>query len=149
MGNPFVHVDLATDDAAKAKKFYKKIFDWEIQDIPGMNWSSISVGDGVGGGMGAKNMPKQPSAWTAYVTVDDVKKTIAKAKKAGATIIVPYAEVGDMGSLGVFADPEGATIGVWQFKAKPKRGAKKSAKKSAAEKSAAKSPRKSAKKKSR
>src|SRR5688500_15125581 len=100
MGNPFVHLDLATDDIKSAKKFYKSVFDWQFMEFPEMQWTGINVGKGVGGGMGTKNMPNQPTAWTAYVDVTDVKKTIAKAKKAGASIIVPYMEVGDMGSLG-------------------------------------------------
>src|SRR5688572_26801594 len=124
MGNPFVHLDLATDDINAAKKFYKNVFDWKFMDMPDMQWNGINVGKGVGGGMGKKNMPDQPTAWTAYVDVADVKKTMAKAKKAGASIVVPFAQVGDMGSLGVFIDPQGATIGVWQAAKKPA-GAKK------------------------
>ena len=114
MGNPFVHLDLSTDDPAAAKKFYKSVFDWKFKDFPEMKWTGIDVGKGVGGGIGGKNMPTQPTAWTAYVDVTDVKKTIAKAKKAGATIVVPFMQVGEMGALGVFVDPQGATIGVWQ-----------------------------------
>ena len=114
MANPFVHLDLSTNDVAAAKKFYKSVFDWKFKDFPEMKWTGIDVGKGVGGGIGGKNMPTQPTAWTAYVDVTDVKKTIAKAKKAGATIVVPFMQVGEMGALGVFVDPQGATIGVWR-----------------------------------
>jgi uncharacterized protein len=125
MGNPFVHLDLSTDDVSAAKKFYKSVFDWKFTEFPDMKWTGIGVGKGVGGGMAGKNMPNQPTAWTPYVDVTDVKKTIAKAKKAGATIVVPFMPVGDMGCLGVFVDPQGATIGVWQTvkKRAPKRTA--------------------------
>lgn len=134
MGNPFVHLDLTCDNPAAAKKFYKSVFDWKFIEFPDMHWSGIDVGEGVGGGIGGKQMPEQPTAWTAYVGVADVKATIAKAQKAGATIIVPFMEVGGMGYLGVFADPQGATVGVWQTAAKPaaKKTAKKAAKKAAA-----------------
>jgi len=143
MANPFVHLDLTTDDVAAAKKFYKSVFDWKFTDFPQMKWTGIDVGKGVGGGMGGKQMPTQPTAWTPYVDVTDVKKAIAKAKKAGATIIIPFMEVGGMGSLGVFIDPQGATIGVWQ-------AAKKAApKKRAAAKRPAKKAKKATKKKSR
>lgn len=139
MGNPFVHLDLACNDIAAAKKFYGKVFDWKFMDMPSMNWSGINVGEGVGGGIGTKQNPNEPTAWTAYVGVDDVKATIAKAQKAGATILVPFMEIPNMGCLGVFVDPQGATIGVWQQGAQPqaaaaapaKKSSKKSAKKSA------------------
>ena len=131
MANPFVHLDLSTDDPAAAKKFYKSVFDWKFKDFPEMKWTGIDVGQGVGGGIGGKEMPGQPTAWTAYVDVTDVKKTIAKAKKAGATIVVPFMTVGNMGALGVFVDPQGATIGVWEA-AKKQAAAKPATKKAKA-----------------
>jgi uncharacterized protein len=140
MGNPFVHLDLACDDVAAAKAFYKSVFDWKFQDFPAMNWAGIDVGQGVGGGMAVKQDPSHPTTWTAYVGVDDVKKTIAKAEKAGATIVVPYMEIPNMGSLGVFIDPQGASIGVWQntAAAPPPPAKKAAAKKAPAKKAAAK-----------
>jgi uncharacterized protein len=144
MGNSFVHLDLATGDLAAAKKFYKTLFDWKLRDLPGMGgYVGIDVGKGVGGGMGGKQDPNMPTAWTAFVAVADVKKTIAKAKAAGAQIITEYAPIGDMGALGVFVDPTGATLGVWEEakkKPSPKKAAAKKpvAKKKPAAKSAAK-----------
>ena len=32
MGNPFVHAELMTTDVAKAKAFYGKLFDWQLED---------------------------------------------------------------------------------------------------------------------
>lgn len=114
MGNPFVHLDLTTGDVAAAKAFYGAVFDWKFQDVPALNWTGIFVGDGVGGGMGPKQSPEQPTSWTAYVGVDDVDQTVAKAAAHGATIVVPKMEVPGMGWLAVFLDPQGALIGVWQ-----------------------------------
>lgn len=146
MGNPFVHLDLSCDDVAAAKAFYRRVFDWKFTEFPEMKWTGIGVGEGVGGGMGAKSAPHEPTAWTPYVDVADVKQTIAKAQKAGAKIVVPFMQVGEMGSLGVFIDPQGATIGVWQT-AKPAKKAG-AAKKTAApgKKSATKPVKKPAKK---
>jgi predicted enzyme related to lactoylglutathione lyase len=146
MGNPFVHLDLSTDDRAAAQKFYGTVFDWKFKDMPEMKWTGIDVGKGVGGGMGDKQMPGQPTAWTAYVDVTDVKKTIAKARSAGATVVVEHMEVPGMGELGVFVDPQGATIGVWHAFARPA-PARKPAKKAA--RKAAKKPAKKAKKSKR
>jgi hypothetical protein len=46
MANPFVHVELQTQDPAKARGFYKGLFDWELQDTPGMDYTMINVGQG-------------------------------------------------------------------------------------------------------
>ncbi len=139
MGNPFVHMELSTGDLAAAKKFYKKVFDWKLKDLgPEMgNYSLINTGSrNVGGGMAATSMPGQPTAWLVYAEVASVKKTIAKAEKAGAKTVVPFQEIGGMGAIGIFVDPTGASFGVWE-KAKKKaakKGAKKAAKKGAKKK---------------
>jgi uncharacterized protein len=136
MTNPFCHIELSTDDTKAAKAFYKKMFDWKFQDTPmggPVPYIMIQTGQkDVGGGIGPKNMPGQPTAWLAYVTVPSVKKAIAKAEKLGAQVFVPYQSIGAMGAIGVFADPTGGAIGVWEPGAPaPKKAAKKGAKKAA------------------
>jgi predicted enzyme related to lactoylglutathione lyase len=34
MANPFVHVELNTPDPDKAKAFYSKLFQWQLEDMP-------------------------------------------------------------------------------------------------------------------
>lgn len=127
MANPFAHIELNTDDVAKAKKFYKALFQWKLAPM-GPDYTMVDVGKGPGGGMQKKAIPASPTLWLPYVQVDDVKKTIAKAAKLGANVQVDYLDIGEMGAIGVFVDPTGAPIGVWE-QAKPKR---KPAKKRAA-----------------
>jgi hypothetical protein len=125
MPNAFVHIELNTDDVTKAKKFYKGLFKWKIGPM-GPGYLGIDVGKGgTGGGMQKKHMPQAPTSWLPYVEVDDVKKTIAKAKKLGAQIMVDHMDIGDMGAIGVFVDPTGAGLGVWEMKRKPAKKAKK------------------------
>jgi uncharacterized protein len=130
MPNPFCHIELATGDLGASKKFYKSLFKWKLESLGKAmgGYTMIDVGKGVGGGMMVKPIPEQPTAWLPYVEVDDVKKTIAKAKKLGANVVVEYMEIpGGMGAFGVFVDPSGAGLGVWE-------AAKKKAKKSARKK---------------
>ncbi len=142
MSNPFVHIELNTDDLARAKKFYKNVFDWKLSDAKAMPYTLIDVGGtGTGGGMQKSPMTGAPSSWLPYVQVADVRKTIAKASKSGARILEPYIPIGEMGACGIFVDPTGATIGVWEAaKAAPKRAAAKTAgaKKTTAKKGGAK-----------
>jgi predicted enzyme related to lactoylglutathione lyase len=142
MGNPFAHIELAADDVGGAKKFYKSVFDWQLKDMPmgDMTYTMIGVGKGVGGGMTPKMMgPQQPTAWLPYVEVADVAKSLAKAKTAGANVVVERTPIGEnMGAFGVFIDPQGAALGLWEAakKAPAKRAAakKKPAKKAAKKK---------------
>jgi uncharacterized protein len=129
MPNAFAHIELTTDNLSQAGKFYQKVFDWKLQSMPKMNYTMIDVGDGTGGGMQGKPMPSAPTGWLPYVAVDDVKKTIVKAVKAGASIVLDYHEIGDMGAIAIFTDPGGCSLGIWAAAAAPKKGAKKTAKK--------------------
>lgn len=144
MGNPFVHIELNAADLGKARKFYKSIFDWKLTEMPGFGYVMIDVGEGVGGGM-QSTQPGAPPGWFAYVGVASVKKTIEKARKNGAQILVEYQPVGTMGALGVFVDPNGAPLGVWESAAPAP--AKKGAKKGGKKKTAAKPKKKGGKKK--
>jgi predicted enzyme related to lactoylglutathione lyase len=120
MANPFVHVELNTNDTAKAKAFYSKMFDWKMEDIP-MDWGTytmIGVGDGTGGGLMKNPIPNAPSFWLSYVLVDDIDAATKKAKSLGATVCKDVTEVPDMGWLSIIADPTGAMLGLW--KAKPR-----------------------------
>lgn len=117
MGNPFVHVELSTTDPAKAKAFYGKLFDWKIEDVPmgaGGTYSMINVGEGTGGGLMKQPMPGAPSAWLAYVLVDDIRAATEKARSLGATIAKDVTEVPSAGWFSVIVDPTGATLALWK-----------------------------------
>jgi predicted enzyme related to lactoylglutathione lyase len=119
MPNPFVHVELATTDLAKAKAFYGALFDWKLDDMPmgPDTYTMVGVGEnayGIGGGMMKVPMPGMPSAWLSYVAVDDVAAVVAKAKSLGAKVLKDVTPVPGYGSLAVIADPTGAVIGLWK-----------------------------------
>lgn len=119
MANAFVHVELQTTDLAKAKEFYKKLFDWKLEDAPmanGDNYTMIDVGEGTGGGMMHNPAPGIPSHWLAYVAVDDVGAATEKAKALGATVAQENTEAGDYGWFSVIIDPTGAALALWQPK---------------------------------
>jgi predicted enzyme related to lactoylglutathione lyase len=116
MANPFVHVELGTKDLEKSKKFYSSLFAWKLEEMPGMDYTMINVGEGTGGGMMKKPDPGIPDIWLPYVLVDDVTASTKKAKALGATIAKDVTEVPDMGWFSVITDPTGATFGLWQSK---------------------------------
>ncbi len=121
MANAFVHVELSTSDVDKAKGFYGKLFDWKLEDMPmgdGTTYTLIGIGSGTGGGMMKNPVPGAPSAWLAYVQVDDIAASTKKAESLGAKVMQPVTEVMGMGSLSIIADPTGAALGMWMPKKK-------------------------------
>jgi len=43
MANPFVHVELHTQDPERAKKFYTALFDWKLDNVPDMDYTIIML----------------------------------------------------------------------------------------------------------
>lgn len=124
MANPFVHVELTTQDPDKAKSFYGDLFAWKLEDVevaPGFTYTMVRVGEGVngaGGGIMKTPAPGVPTAWLPYVLVDDVAAATVKAKSLGAVVMKDVTEVPNAGSFSVIIDPTGAAIGLWEPKAK-------------------------------
>jgi predicted enzyme related to lactoylglutathione lyase len=116
MANPFVHVELNTTDLGKAKEFYGKLFDWTLEDVPNMDYTMIKVGEGTGGGMMKHPVPGAPSAWLAYVMVDDINVATAKAKSLGATVMKDVTEIPTVGWFSVIIDPTGAALALFKPK---------------------------------
>ena len=116
MANPFVHVELNTTDLGKAKEFYGKLFDWTLEDVPNMDYTIIKVGEGTGGGMMKHPVLGAPSAWLAYVMVDDINVATAKAKSLGATVMKDVTEIPGIGWFSVIIDPTGAALALFKPK---------------------------------
>jgi uncharacterized protein len=119
MPHPFVHVELQTNDLARARQFYTGLFGWKLEDMPmpgGGTYTMIGVGDGTGGGMMRNPAPGTASHWLAYVGVDDIGAATKKAKELGATVVMDVTEVGQFGSMSVITDPTGATFAMWKSK---------------------------------
>jgi len=116
MGNPFVHIELHTQNLAKSKKFYNDLFDWKMEEIPGQEYTIINVGEGTGGGLMVNPIPDALDHWLPYILVDDVAAAARKAVSLGAAMVQDRTEVPDMGRYSVLVDPFGVSFGLWQPK---------------------------------
>lgn len=120
MANPFVHVELQTQDPERATEFYRNLLDWQLEGVPmgDATYTMIGVGEGTGGGIMKNPVAGAPSSWLAYVLVDDVAATTEKAKSLGATVAQEVTEVPGYGWFSIIADPTGAALGLWQPRAR-------------------------------
>jgi len=114
MSNPFVHLELCTQDTQKAKDFYASLFGWSFteNDMGNMIYSTFKPSSGPGGGI--FSMPNMPTFWLAYVGVEDINASTEKAKSLGATIHKGPMEIPNVGWATILADPTGATIALFQ-----------------------------------
>lgn len=121
MANPFVHIELNTQDIGGAKAFYGSLFGWTLTDVDmggGTIYTMIGAGEGTGGGMWQHPMPGAPSFWLPYAAVDDIHAATEKARALGATVMREPVEVMGSGWLSIIIDAAGAHLGLWQAAAK-------------------------------
>ena len=119
-----VHFEIPVDDTDRAKKFYR-IFGWEMQDYPEMNYIGIKTTS-----VDENHMPTEPGAInggmmkrTAQVkspvfaiNVDSIDASVKKAVSAGGKLVMPKQEIGEMGYYAYIEDTEGNIVGLWENK---------------------------------
>jgi uncharacterized protein len=118
MSNPFVHMELNTTDACKAKAFYGKLFDWKLEDVPmgPTTYTMLGVGQGTAGGLVQHPIQGGTSAWLPYVMVDDLAAATEKARALGAEVRQDVIEIQGRGWLSIIIDPTGAMLALWKPK---------------------------------
>jgi len=109
-------VDMGSPDVDQARAFYAALLGWETPVGPpeaGGYTVALLRGKSVAG-LGPQMNPDAPPSWLTYVNVDSADDTVAKVKASGGTVFAEPMDVMDVGRMAVFADPQGAVIGVWQ-----------------------------------
>ena len=115
--------ELLTTDPAAAAAFYARVFGWEPHtvDMGGGSTYTLFHRPGTKGfgdqPMGAGGMMKSPpgvphSFWLAYVAVESADQASDKAKRLGATIVVPPTDIPNVGRFAMWSDPQQAMLGV-------------------------------------
>lgn len=110
-------VDLTTPDLEATKTFYGGLFGWDAQTMDDPAAGSYTMFTLRGKRVAACAPPQgagQPSAWMTYVAVTDADAVAARVTAAGGTVLAAPFDVLAAGRMGVFADPEGAVVSVWQ-----------------------------------
>jgi predicted enzyme related to lactoylglutathione lyase len=107
--------ELATNDPEGAKAFYTGLLGWsaDTQDMGGMEYTTVSVGDRPNGGIARINpqMGAMPPSWSVSFAVEDTDKSAAMIEDLGGSIVVPPTDFPG-GRFAVATDPQGAFFGV-------------------------------------
>ncbi|HEY1710084.1 MAG TPA: VOC family protein [Rhizomicrobium sp.] len=106
------YVEFVVRNLAKTKAFYGSVFGWAFTDY-GPGYASFADG-ALGGGFTTDGTPR-PGGPLMVFHVDDLDATVAKAQKAGGTIVkAPFPFPG--GRRFQFTDPDGYEISAWSEK---------------------------------
>jgi predicted enzyme related to lactoylglutathione lyase len=114
MANAVVWFEVSGPDPEGTSKFYSELFGWHTEAVPGGEAyiaADTHAGKGINGGF-AKSQDGQPPSVTFYAEADDLQATLDKAESLGASTVVPVTEVPGIVTFAIFADPQGAAVGV-------------------------------------
>lgn len=117
IANKPVWIDLASPDPSASGTFYSALFGWtvEISADPHYGGYGVAKLDGKDvAGIGPKQSPEAPTAWTVYIGTSDADALAKKVAANGGTVVMPPFAVGDQGRMVVFQDPAGAFVSAWQ-----------------------------------
>ncbi len=125
--NPIVHVELPAENPEAAAKFYEEAFGWkhthdaqfsywmfDAEGGPGGGFTSPGPYDGHGSGEGY-----QIGKVLVYLGSEDIEADLARVEAAGGRTIMPRMDIGEMGSMAVFADPSGNHLGFFKYASPP------------------------------
>lgn len=121
MPNPVSYFEVGGRDAAGLRKFYSDLFEWSAEPFgspaAGSDYFHIEPQpEGIAGGILQTTDDMPPGYVTVYVSVDDLQAHLDKAERlGGATIVPPTPIPNGMGSIAMFADPQGNVIGLHKF----------------------------------
>jgi uncharacterized protein len=122
-----VHFEIPVDDAARAKEFYRSIFDWQLDDTDmggGNIYTTVTTtpideqsrtpteSGAINGGL----MQRSPHTPAPVITigVDAIDDALKKIEAGGGSVVQPRTEIPDMGAFAYFKDSEGNVVGLWE-----------------------------------
>ncbi|WP_330294452.1 VOC family protein [Streptomyces sp. NBC_00503] len=115
--NTLCWVELHVPDPLAAVEFYGTLFGMRSQDMdaPGMTYRVLSIADGDQqdgsfGGVAPLMEGETNARWVPYFAVADVDAVVGTARTSGGTVLMPGADVPDVGRIAWLADPSGAVF---------------------------------------
>jgi predicted enzyme related to lactoylglutathione lyase len=122
-----VHFEIPVDDAARAKEFYRGVFEWQLDDMdmgggnvyttvtttPIDEQSRLPLEPGaINGGLFQRTSDTPAPVIT--VGVDGIDDALKKVEAGGGSVVQPRTEIPDMGAFAYFKDTEGNVVGLWE-----------------------------------
>ena len=118
-----VHFEIPADDLGRAKEFYGSVFDWQLQDMEGMEYTSITTVP-----VDESQMPTEPGAingglFPSFGGFDGPgdhdrrrldRRDTQERRSRRRTVVQSRSEIPGMGAYAYLRDPEGNVVGLWE-----------------------------------
>ncbi len=119
-----VHFEIPVDDLKRAQAFYGTVFDWQLREMPEMEYTLVTTtpmdeqtmrpatAGAINGGL--MDRSKKTPAPVITIGVDSVEESLKKVEAEGGTVITPSTPMPGIGAYGYFKDSEGNVMGLFQ-----------------------------------
>jgi predicted enzyme related to lactoylglutathione lyase len=118
-----VHFHIPVDDMERAKEFYTKIFDWNIQETGHSGYNLVETVEvdevenpiepgAINGALYVRESPEEYPEIT--IEVSSIEDYLKKIEESGGEVVTQKTPVKDYGFYAEFRDTEGNVVGLWQ-----------------------------------
>ena len=117
MTGTVTHFEIYGEPAADLVDFYRRVFGWQVEQMPGINYWRIqpdsTESKPLHGGLTSRAIPDL-NGFLLYVNVTSLDDTVAKIQSLGGSIVRPKTAVPRTAWVTIVADPAKNIFGVWQ-----------------------------------
>ena len=119
MPNDIAHFAIHADDCERAKRFYEQVFGWTFEPWgPPEFWLVTTSPQGIHGALQKRREPVQGAGMIGYectVGVEDLDAIAVAIEANGGEITMRPMEIQTVGTLLMFKDTEGNTVGAMRY----------------------------------
>ncbi len=109
----FVHIEIASTDPERTKKFFEDVFEWDFESHPEMNYHTYAAPSGPGGGL-MSPMENQSPGILNYLLSHGIDEDVKRIEEAGGRLLQPKMEIPGVGWWALFQEPTGITLALFQ-----------------------------------
>jgi predicted enzyme related to lactoylglutathione lyase len=109
--NPIGYTELHTNDPARARSFYERLFSWKAEEEQ-TPMGPYTMFQGLLAGL-TEPRDGVPVGWLPYVNVANVAESTKRARELGASVLRDCIVIPE-GTFSVVRDPTGGVLGLYQ-----------------------------------
>ena len=115
MSNPVTQFQILSKKPDETAAFYSSLFGWKINEDNALGYREINTGSNEGIHGGIWPAPPQAADFVQlFVTVANVKESVAEAQRLGAKVLIPATLLPTGDEMAVLHDPNGMSFAVWR-----------------------------------
>lgn len=111
----FVHIEIASSDPQRTRKFFEDVFEWKFESIPEMEYATYLAPSAPHGGLMSPMEGHNPGLLN-YLLSQSIDEDVRKIEQAGGHLLQPKMEIPGVGWWALFQEPTGLVLALFESK---------------------------------